>query len=82
MGQYHTVELEIGQKFQIEKDCWDSIHLDRIKEASNPDKKADVAVVVMQEGLANLCLVTSALTLSKAKIERDMPKKNQVFFIL
>lgn len=32
----------------------------------------------MQEGLANICLVTSSMTIVKAKIERRMPKKMQV----
>lgn len=78
MGQFHTVEVELHQKFRLEKACWDAIHLQRISDASDPMKKADLAVVVMQEGLANVCLVTPALTLTKARIERPMPKKNQV----
>jgi protein pelota len=78
MGQFHAVEVELNQKIKLEKSCWDSIHLERIDDACNPAKKADLAVVVMQEGLANICLVTSALTITKSKIERQMPKKNQV----
>jgi protein pelota len=78
MGQFHTIELEMNQKFKIEKSCWDAIHLERLDAACDPSKKADLAVVVMQEGLAHVCLLTSALTITKAKIERNMPKKNQV----
>lgn len=78
MGQHHTVELELNQKFTLHKVCWDAMHLERLNEACDPAKKADLAVLVMQEGLANLCLVTSALTFTKAKIERQMPKKNQL----
>ena len=33
---------------------------------------------VMQEGLANVCLVTSAMTITRAKIERKIPKKDMV----
>ena len=29
----------------------------------------------MQEGLANLCLIGSATTISKAKVEMSMPRK-------
>ena len=32
----------------------------------------------MQEGLANVCLVTSAMTITRAKIERKIPKKDMV----
>jgi hypothetical protein len=33
---------------------------------------------VMQDGLANICLVTTAMTITKAKIERKIPKKDMV----
>ena len=38
----------------------------------------------MQEGLANVCLITTSMTITKAKIERRMPKKGQVtsYFLL
>ena len=45
MGQYHTLELEIDRPFKIEKTCWDSIFLERLEEAADPGKKADLAVV-------------------------------------
>lgn len=32
----------------------------------------------MQEGLANICLITAAMTITKLKIERSMPKKKTV----
>ena len=37
-----------------------------------------VYCIVMQEGLANVCLVTSAMTITRAKIERKIPKKDMV----
>ena len=33
------------------------------------------ALFVMQEGLANLCLVGSSCTLQRARIETNMPRK-------
>ena len=78
MGQYHTLELEIDHPFWLEKDCWDAIYLERLEEASDPSKKAELAVVMMQEGLANICLVTPSMTVTKSRIERNMPKKRQV----
>ena len=56
MGAYHTLTLELGRNFSIEKDCWDQIFLDRIEEACNPERAAEVAAVVMQPGLAHVCL--------------------------
>jgi protein pelota len=78
MNQYHTIELELNHPFDLQKDCWDSIYLDRLQEACNPGAKADIAAIVMQEGLAHVCLVTQSMTITKSRIERNIPKKNQV----
>ncbi|XP_063077321.1 protein pelota homolog [Engraulis encrasicolus] len=77
MGAYHTIELELNRKFTLAKKIWDSIVLDRIDQACDPAQKADVAAVVMQEGLANIVLVTSAMTLLRAKIEVTIPRKRR-----
>lgn len=77
MGAYHTIELELNRKFTLAKKVWDSVVLDRIEQACDPTQKADVAAVVMQEGLANIVLVTSAMTLLRAKIEVTIPRKRK-----
>ncbi|RXN32773.1 pelota-like protein [Labeo rohita] len=77
MGAYHTIELELNRKFTLAKKCWDSVVLDRIEQACDPAQKADVAAVVMQEGLANLVLVTPAMTLLRAKVEVTIPRKRK-----
>ena len=38
-------------------------------------RKADLAAVVMQEGLAYVCLVTSSMTLTRQRIEMSIPRK-------
>lgn len=38
---------------------------------------ADLAAVVMQEGLAFVCLITSAMTVDRAKIDVNIPKKGK-----
>ena len=75
MGQYHTIDIELHQPFRLEKPCWDIVYIDRLKEASDPGAKADVACIVIQEGLAHVCLVTRAMTVTKSRIERRIPKK-------
>ena len=79
MGAYHTIDLELNKKFTITKHEWDSVSLERIDEACDPSKTADLAAVVMQEGLANVCLITSSMTLVKAKIEMNIPRKRKGF---
>lgn len=76
LGSYHTLTLELNQNFSIEKTCWDQIFLDLIEEATHPDRQAEIAAVVLQgTGLAHVCLVTGALTITKARIEVHIPKK-------
>ena len=75
LGAHHTLTLELNQNFSIEKECWDQIYLDLIEEATNPDRQAEVAAVVMHMGLAHVCLVTGALTVTKARIDVNIPKK-------
>lgn len=72
------MELELNHSFDLEKDCWDTIYLERIQEACNPGAKADIAAVVMQEGLAHVCLITQSMTITKSRIERTFAKKSQV----
>ena len=75
MGAHHTLTVELNSNFSITKDVWDQIYLDRIEEAVNPERQAEIAAVVMQTGLAHVCLVTGALTVTKARIETNIPKK-------
>ena len=75
LGAHHTLTLELNQNFSVEKTCWDQVYLDLIEEASNPDRQAEVAAIVMHAGLAHICLVTGALTITKARIDVNIPKK-------
>jgi len=76
LGQYHTLSLELNQNFSLEKECWDQIYLDRIEDSCHPENQAEIAAVVMQStGLAHVCLVTGSLTITKARIDVNIPKK-------
>ena len=48
LGQYHTLDIEIGAPFKIEKDCWDSIFLQQLEDACDVTKRAEIAAIVMQ----------------------------------
>ncbi|CAG7829582.1 unnamed protein product [Allacma fusca] len=74
MGAYHTLDLEVNRKFTVAKQ-WDTIDLERVDTACDPAQRADVAAVVMHEGLANICLVLSSMTLVRAKIDQSIPRK-------
>eukprot|EP01091_Cochliopodium_minus_P011933 TRINITY_DN3510_c0_g1_i1.p1 TRINITY_DN3510_c0_g1~~TRINITY_DN3510_c0_g1_i1.p1 ORF type:complete len:384 (-),score=126.51 TRINITY_DN3510_c0_g1_i1:59-1210(-) len=75
LGSRHTIELSVTKQFKLEKACWDLISLDVIKEASDPSASAEIAAVMMESGIANLCLVTSKMTIPLLKIETTIPKQ-------
>lgn len=77
MGAYHTVDVEPNRKFTLKKSYWDIVALERIDMACDPTQNADVAAVIMQEGLAHVCLVTGAMTLVRAKIDVTIPRKRK-----
>lgn len=77
MGAYHTLDLELNRKFTLTKLLWDSIALERVETACDPTQSADVAAVIMQDGLAHVCLITSAMTLVRSKIDVSIPRKRK-----
>ena len=48
---------------------WDSVSADLVNNACDVANRADVAAVVMQEGLAYVCLIPSSMTLTRQRIE-------------
>lgn len=79
MGAYHTLDLEQNRKFTVTKHEWDSVAMERMEMACDATQRADVAAVVMHEGIAHVCLVTSNMTLVKAKIDMCIPRKRKGF---
>lgn len=77
MGAYHTIDLELNRKFTLVKELWDSVALERIDLACDPTQHADLGAVVMQEGIAHVCLVTASMTLVRAKIDVNIPRKRK-----
>ncbi|KAF9974368.1 hypothetical protein BGZ73_002219 [Actinomortierella ambigua] len=77
LGTFHTIELEMNRQFTLIKPEWDVIALERVQEACDITKKADVAAVVCQEGLANICLVTSSMTIIRQHIDCPVPRKRK-----
>lgn len=51
--------------------------LDRLQQCSDPAHLADVAAVIMHEGMANICLLTSTMTIVKARIDLQVREIGQ-----
>lgn len=77
MGAYHTLSLELQRKFTLTKEHWDAISRERVDEACEPAKSADLAAIVLQEGLGYVCLVRQSMTITRAKIEIPIPRKRR-----
>lgn len=77
MGAYHTLDLEPRTKFKLIKPEWDSIALERVDMACDVTQNADLGAVIMQEGLAHVCLITNSMTLVRGKIDSNIPRKRK-----
>lgn len=76
MGAHHTLDLEVNRQFSIIKpDGWDTVAKDTLAQTLSDDKNGATAAVVMQEGLANICLITEFRTVFKVRVESVIPKK-------
>lgn len=76
LGAYHTMELDQQRPFVLAKLVWDAMAIDYLKQACDPAASADVAAVMMQEGLANICLVGASITTVKGRVETSIPRKH------
>lgn len=79
LGSHHTLDLEVNRAFTVIKpDGWDSIAKAALQESLADDKDGAMAAVVMQEGLANICLITQFRTVLKVRVESVIPKKRDL----
>ncbi|KAL3829394.1 hypothetical protein ACJIZ3_018196 [Penstemon smallii] len=76
IGAFHTLEIELHRPFVVRKVFWDSLALDVLQQASDPKASADLAVVMMQEGLAHIFLIGKSVTITQSRIETSIPRKH------
>ncbi|CAN6487259.1 unnamed protein product [Victoria cruziana] len=76
IGAFHTIEVEQHRSLVLKKDVWDSMALEVLHQACDPGARADLAVVMMQEGLANILLVGKSITTTRSRIEASIPRKH------
>ncbi|XP_057471701.1 protein PELOTA 1 [Actinidia eriantha] len=76
IGAFHTLEVELCRPFVLRKEVWDSLALDVLHQASDPTASADLAVVLMQEGLAHILLIGKSVTTTRSRIEASIPRKH------
>ena len=45
--------------------------------ACDPTQHADLGAVIMHEGLCHVCLITASMTIVRAKIDMNVPRKRK-----
>lgn len=74
-GKFISYTITYAYPFTLLKKNFDSYAKKLLDEACNPEAKADTAAIVLQEGVAHVCILTASSTILKQKIEYSLPKK-------
>lgn len=74
---FHTAEVQLNKQLKINKPEWDDVSYNIVMEALLIEKRAEVGAVVLEEGVAHLCLVTDNMTVLRNKIEKSIPRKSR-----
>lgn len=77
LGARHTIEIQEHSPFTLSKDYWDSVYISKLREIVKKDQSAKVYAVVLQEGLANICIIRNSMCLVKSCIEKLIPGKGR-----
>ncbi|CAG7897512.1 unnamed protein product [Brassica rapa] len=72
LGAYHSLELVLKRRFLLRKKIWDSMAIDTLNQAKHHNSSSDLAVVLMQEGHAQIFLVGKSVG---APIETSIPNR-------
>lgn len=78
MGAHHTLDLELNRQFTLSKhEGWDSVAIEMLKESLDTTSRAELWAVIMQEGLANICCITTHQTVLVQRVTppSTLPKK-------
>ena len=72
------MEIFPPKKIVLIKPRFDDAHIERLNEACTPELNAKLAIMVMDEGIANLFVMTRSTSILKQKIEKSIPKNKSV----
>lgn len=75
LGSYHTLTLGLRTRADVAKPAWDAADAERLKAAADPAASADLAALLVTEGLAHVVLVGAHVTSCRARVETHLPRK-------
>ncbi|KAG0672536.1 Translation factor pelota [Kluyveromyces marxianus] len=82
IGKFFSFTIDFQYPFTLIKSDYNSYVSNLIKEACNIEGRSDMAAVVLQEGIAHICLMNSFSTVLKHKVEYSIPKKKRATDIM
>ncbi|KAH3900451.1 probable Protein DOM34 [Saccharomycodes ludwigii] len=77
IGKYFSFTIDFKYPFTLIKEDYNDYVSKLIKNACNVDHRTEMGAVVLQEGIAHVCLISPFSTMLKNKIEYSMPKKKR-----
>ncbi|XP_022742400.1 protein PELOTA 1-like [Durio zibethinus] len=77
-GAYHTLKIEKNKEFDLTKKLWDSDAIENLHKASEKASRADLAVIIIQTGSAQVFLIGNKVTTLCAKIEASKTNNKTV----
>ncbi|KAF2151704.1 hypothetical protein K461DRAFT_155511 [Myriangium duriaei CBS 260.36] len=76
LGQHHTLDLELNRNFTLEKSSgWDSVALRLLRESTASESRPQLWAVLLEEGVANICIVTSGTTIVRQTVTSRLGSK-------
>jgi len=75
IGTFHTLNIEIGSILTIEKDEWPRYLLERIEQSSKYSSKPMVLIVTIDDGIADLIVVSEYALRTVLSISRSITGK-------
>lgn len=79
IGGYHSLNISVDERFYLQKESWDSQSIERLRSFGSPRDKAEMAILLVQEGLANCWLLSRCCTLLLFRLCCNIPKKRRGF---
>lgn len=77
-NSYHTFDVELKRYILVIKERWDNYDLMLLKNISSFENKVELGAVTLEQGIAHLLLISENTTVLKAKIQKSIPKSNNI----
>jgi protein pelota len=75
LGDYHTINLEVGTRFKLRKDFWPKFVLTRLKKTVEQIKRPPILIVAIETGEACIASVSEYTTTIHANIRQSITRK-------